>query len=285
MKPVSLALLLLLWPTYPYAEEVSTSLEKHHSDSTGELNTYLRSDMQPVKSISNDYTNLRYSVCNLAANPLLFRWKQPGFETGLTHPLPQNVCAVYQHGARKSRLDNATDILYTQSAVPYNAPAYLADETPGRNSLSEWITSIGEFLSTEDYKQPDAYYDLKVLSINKGDMTENTLTWSPRVDALVIKLVSSDEQALARIDQQLSYKTGIVAKRIAVSDLNELLMKDDAVPDDFSSGETIWLQAREGTERNAEILMPVGTVKERVSVPVMLLDKEGHIFRTLLLQQ
>lgn len=285
MQPVSLALLLLIGSAPAHADDGLTVFKKQHTDLSRDLNTVVLSETQTVQSVRSDYSSLRYLVCNLSAKPLIFRWTAPGFEVSLNHPLQQDICAVYQQNAKKTRIATDTEIRYTQSGLLYNSSAFLPDETPDRNTLGEWITYIGERLASEDYSQPDTYYDLKILSINKGDLTENTLSWSDKVETVVIKLVRNDEQALASTDQQLSYKTDIIATRVSISELDEQTIKDDPLAKVFLSGQSIRLQARQGNERKAEFLMPVGKTEKRVSVPVMMLDKQGHIIKIIQLQQ
>ncbi|WP_095195072.1 hypothetical protein [Pseudomonas sp. Irchel 3A7] len=283
MKRMPLMLFLLMLPMLTHSNDEQNIRITPHEDKIKKLHTNVISEAQ----IAGNRTNLWYAVCNLISDKLIFRWKQLGFGNGLHHPLIQNECAVYKSEAKNSKVEADTEIVYTQSGVSYNAPAFMPDNASNRYSLSDWITYFKKTLRGDDYKQPNQYFDLTVQSTNKGDETRNIISWSPNVQTVLIKLIDADEKKLQSIDDELSRQDNLTARsiRVSASILNTPTVEGGGVAEGYPEGEYARLQAKEGAPRKAVIYMFVGKRTEFITTPVYLLDKNGNIIWTLKLQQ
>ena len=168
---------------------------RQHSDGAKQLSSISSSR----QTTSNGPTRLTYNICNLSPQPLLAKWDKPGFETGITHPIPFENCAVFERDVDQSVLEKDAPVEYGQHSTKYPAEAFLPKETWGQMILRTAATRLSEKGLGSNLMSPSiATVEVVVEQPNNYGL-HHTITSRGPVKSVVLWLPTTDEKALGEM--------------------------------------------------------------------------------------
>ena len=225
----------------------------------------------------NGPTHLTYDICNLSSKPLLAKWDKPGFETGITHPIPCEHCAVFERDVDQSVPENDAPVEYNQHSTKYPAAAFLPKETWGQMLLRTATTRLSEKGIGSGPMSPSIWAMEVVVQQVDNYGLQHKVTWRAPAKSVVLWLPTTDEKALSEIARQLQGQGGRGISLIPARDFISKLSKaeQESLPSAMREGMVMWF----ATSRELNEVKFIYSLRPpyKGTAPILMLDEKLQI--------